>query len=197
MTASAPSPARAVMVLVSRRARPGHEAALESTWARLSEVAAGFPGYLGGQLIRPGDSGAAGDERLFQMLFAFDTPEHLRVWQESPARALGLQALEPHVEGHAVVRELSGLDHWFTPPAAAAAPAAPPPRWKVAVVTWLGIYPTVLLLFVTVAPWLADWPLALRTAVLTVLVVLLMTWIVAPTLTRWLRPWLHARPAPT
>lgn len=65
------------------------------------------------------------------------------------------------------------------------------------VVTWLGIYPTVLLLFVTVAPWLADWPLPLRTAVLTVLVVLLMTWIVAPALTRWLRPWLQPRSAPT
>ncbi|MEW6695309.1 Antibiotic biosynthesis monooxygenase [Tepidimonas thermarum] len=188
-------PAHAVMVLVSRRARPGHEAALEATWARLSEVAATFPGYVGGQLIRPGDSGADGDERLFHMLFAFDNPAHLRAWQASPARLLGLQALEPHVEGHAVVRELSGLDHWFTP--SATTPATPPPRWKVAVVTWLGIYPTVLFLFLAVAPWLDAWPLPLRTAVITCLVVVLMTWLVAPTLTRWLRPWLHARPTAT
>ena len=34
--------------------------------------------------------------------------------------------------------------------------------------------------------------LAPRVAVITVLVVLLMTWVVAPRLTRWLHPWLHA-----
>lgn len=179
---------KAVMVLVSRRARQGHESNLEATWAQLSAVAASFPGYLGGQLIRPSTHGETDDARLYHMLFAFDSEEHLRAWQESPARALGLKALQPHVEGREVVRELSGLDHWFTPrPTQHSAP----PRWKVAVVTWLGIYPTVLVLFLTVVPWVADWPLPLRTALITVLVVLIMTWLVAPTLTKALRGWLH------
>lgn len=180
------------MVLVTRRARPGCEAWLEATWTELSKAAAAFPGYLGGQLIRPIDEGNSDDPRLYHMLFAFDSEEHLRAWQQSPARKLGLQALAPYVEGREVVREISGLDHWFTPPVGSSAKAAPPPpRWKVAVVTWLGIYPTVLLLFLTIGPWLETWPLPARTAVITVLVVVLMTWVVAPRLTRWLSAWLH------
>ena len=60
-----------------------------------------------------------------------------------------------------------------------------------AVVTWLGIFPTVYFLFLTVAPFLADWPLLPRVMVITLLVVLLMTWVVAPRLTTWLKPFLY------
>ena len=90
------------------------------------------------------------------------------------------------------VSKVTGLAHWFAEPKGPL--QAPPPRWKVAVVTWLGIFPTVLTLFLTIAPWMADWPLVPRTMVLTALVVLIMTWGVAPQLTRWLKPWLHASP---
>lgn len=185
-------PAQIKMVLVSRRAKPGHEEELEKTWNKLSEVASRFPGYIGGQLIKPSEPDGGSEERLYHMLFAFDTPEHLHQWQESPERALGLKALEPHVEGHTVFHELSGLEHWFTP--AKAQSSRPPPRWKIALITWLGIYPTVLVLFLTIAPYLEHWPLPLRTAIITALVVLVMTWLVAPTLTKWFHNWLHPKP---
>jgi antibiotic biosynthesis monooxygenase (ABM) superfamily enzyme len=67
----------------------------------------------------------------------------------------------------------------------------PPPRWKVALVTWLGICPTVYVLFLVVAPLLTDWPLLPRVMVITALVVVLMTWVVAPRLTTWLKPFLY------
>lgn len=155
-------------------------------------AAQAFPGHLGAHLVRPGEDGtaAAGDEpRLFHVIFAFDSDEHLRAWQDSPARAHGLAAIQPHTEGQQQMRQFTGLAHWFAEPKGP--PQSPPPRWKVAVVTWLGIFPTVLLLFLTVVPLMADWPLVPRTMVVTVLVVLIMTWGVAPQLTRWLRPWLH------
>ena len=60
-----------------------------------------------------------------------------------------------------------------------------------AVVTWLGICPTVYVLFLLVAPLLADWWLLPRVMVITALVVLLMTWLVAPRLTSWLKPFLY------
>lgn len=177
------------MVLVTRRECPGCEARLVATWTELTKAAAAFPGYLGGQLIHPIDEGNSDDPLLYHMLVAF---EHLRAWLQSPVRKLGLQALAPYVEGREVVREISGLEHWFTPTVGSSANAAPPPpRWKVAVVTWLGIYPSVLLLFLTIGPRLETWPLPARTAVITVLVVVLMTWVVAPRLTCWLTAWLH------
>ncbi|TYC54428.1 hypothetical protein ETQ85_18880 [Zoogloea oleivorans] len=57
--------------------------------------------------------------------------------------------------------------------------------------TWLGISPTVYLLFLLLADVLAPWPLLPRIMVLTVLVVAVMTWLVAPRLTRLLKPWLY------
>ena len=40
-------------------------------------------------------------------------------------------------------------------------------------------------------PLLASWSLLPRVMTLTSLVVILMTWLVAPQLTQWLKPWLY------
>lgn len=177
-------------MLVSRRVKPGQEAAFEQASDAMTLAALPFPGYLGGQLVHPDPQGDEEESNLYHTVFAFDTAEHLQAWQTSPERAKHLQAIAPHTLGSTKLREVSGLGHWFTPPAGAA--HQPPPRWKVAVVTWLGIFPTVYFLFLTVAPLLANWPLLPRVMALTLLVVLLMTWVVAPRLTTWLKPFLFA-----
>lgn len=159
--------------------------------AGMIEAATHFPGHLGGQLVRPGEAGGGDEPLLYHVVFAFDNEAHLAAWQDSPERARWLAQVAPHTVGAQEMRRVSGLDYWFAP---AGSTTKAPPRWKVAIVTWLGIFPTVLLLFLTVAPLLADWPLVPRTMVITVLVVVLMTWVVAPRLTRWLAGWLHARP---
>jgi len=189
MTAASPHAASAVTVLVSRRVTAGHELAFEQASAAMTAAARGFAGYLGGQLVRP-DAHADDERDLYHTVFAFDTAAHLQAWQNSAEREQCLQAIAPHTVGRTQLREVSGLGHWFTPPVGSA--HQPPPRWKVAVVTWLGIFPTVYLLFLTVAPWLASWPLLPRVMVITMLVVLLMTWVVAPRLTTWLKPFLFA-----
>ena len=56
----------------------------------------------------------------------------------------------------------------------------------------MGIFPTVLLLFILLGDILSTLPLVLRVGTLTGLVVLIMTWVVAPQLTRVMKPWLHA-----
>ncbi len=189
---ASPHPQGAVTVLVTRRVRPGHEADFEAAMLQMMVAAESFPGHLGGHLVRPGEDATSGDANVYHVIFAFDTQAHLAAWQSSPVRGLGLKAVAPHTEGEQQVRQLTGLAHWFAEPKGP--PQAPPPRWKVAVVTWLGIFPTVLMLFLTVVPLMADWPLVPRTMVVTALVVLIMTWVVAPQLTRWLRPWLHPKP---
>ncbi|OPF63064.1 antibiotic biosynthesis monooxygenase [Hydrogenophaga sp. H7] len=184
------TPSRAVTVLVTRRVAPGAVAGFEAAMAGMIDAATHFPGHLGGQLVRPGEAGSGDEPLLYHVVFAFDNDAHLAAWQNSPERSHWLAQVAPHTIGAQEMRRVSGLDYWFAP--AGSTTKAPPPRWKVAVVTWLGIFPTVLLLFLTVAPLLADWPLVPRTMVITVLVVVLMTWVVAPRLTRWLSGWLHA-----
>ena len=176
----------AVTVLVTRRIKPGHEATFERLMGDMMRAAQQFDGHLGAQLVRPGEQPGS-EPGLYHVVFAFDTQEHLQRWQESPARSLGLAAMEPLVEGPAQMQVI-GMAHWFM----TGAQQVPPPRWKVAVVSWIGIFPTVLLLFILLGDILSTLPLVLRVGTLTGLVVLIMTWIVAPQLTRWLKPWLHA-----
>jgi len=199
MSTPAASAHNPVTVLVTRRVRPGHADAFEQTMGQMIAAAASFPGHLGGHLIRPGESSEDGTELdLWHVIFAFDTPEHLQAWQTSPVRALGLAAVAPHTEGEQQVRQLTGLGHWFAEPVSAKGPVqTPPPRWKVAVVTWLGICPTVFVLFLLLGELLAPWPLLPRVMFLTALVVIVMTWVVAPRLTTWLKPWLYPQPAET
>ncbi len=178
----------AVTVLITRRVKAGHEPMFEWAMGDMTATASGFPGYLGGQLIQPGDDGDSDEPSLYHVVFAFDAADHLQAWQQSSARTLALAAVAPHIESQ-TVRQVSGLGHWF------AAPAGPkqnaPPRWKVAVVTWIGICPTVYLLFLLLGPLLQSWPLLPRVMLLTSLVVTVMTWVVAPQLTQLLKPWLY------
>jgi uncharacterized protein len=51
-------------------------------------------------------------------------------------------------------------------------------------------------LFLLLGDVLAPWPLLPRIMVITVLVVTLMTWLVAPQLTRLLKPWLYPSSTP-
>lgn len=188
-TAGTEQPKGAVTVLITRRVKAGHELAFEQASNGMTAVASTFPGYLGGQLMHPGEDGGGSDEpRLYHVVFAFDTPENLQAWQQSPARSLGLAAIAPYIEGQ-TLRQVSGLGHWFAAPVGPK--QNPPPRWKVAVVTWLGICPTVYLLFLLLGPLLQSWSLLPRVMLLTSLVVIIMTWMVAPQLTQLLKPWLY------
>lgn len=71
-------------------------------------------------------------------------------------------------------------------------PAPGPPQHKMAVLTWIAIYPTI-----TIALWLLQplglhrLPLALQTFVLTAVLVPIMVFVLVPALTRALTHWLH------
>jgi hypothetical protein len=69
-------------------------------------------------------------------------------------------------------------------------PAAAPPRYKLALLTWAGAYAVITLVLVVLGPAMAPWPLPLRTLLLSGLMVVALTWLVIPSLTRLCRRWL-------
>jgi len=181
----------AVTVLISRNVRAGCEADFERVTSALMQAASGFEGYLGAQLVHPGDDPEV-EDAMYHIVLAFDSQAHLDGWHDSPERIRGLAATAPFIEGgDPRIKPVSGLGLWFR------SAQLSPPRWKVAVVSWLGICPTVYGLFLLTGDLLKSWHLLPRTVLLTLAVVIVMTWVVAPQLTRLLRPWLFAtRPAP-
>lgn len=177
-------------MLVTRRARPGHEPEFEHANEGMTAAARAFPGHLGCYMVRPPEEAGA-ERNLYHVVFAFDTEAHLTAWQSSDERAHWLREMAPHIEAESGHRRIPGLEHWF---AISGAPP-PPPRWKVALLSWLGICPTVWVALDLLAPLLAHWPSLPRVMVMTALVVVAMTWAVAPFLTRQFARWLYPREA--
>ena len=169
-----------VTVAVSRHVIPGREAAF-AEWAQgISADAARFPGHLGAGHIRPAH--ADGEHTI---VYRFDTREHFDAWQESEQRRQWMEASRDLIVGEPRVQMATGLEYWFTDPSCDV--GHPPRAWKQALLTWLGLYPTVLVVAYTVGILIAGWPLPARSVVTTALSVLLMTWVVMPVVTRVFR----------
>ena len=67
-----------------------------------------------------------------------------------------------------------------------------PKKWKMAVLVWIAIYPTITLLFVLFGDLLDRIPtLHLKTLLTTVIVVPLSVYWIIPALQRFLYKWLH------
>jgi hypothetical protein len=174
-----------VTTTVTRRVKPGHEALYEQFLEAIIAAASRFPGHLGAEVFRP-QTAAAGDYRI---VYRFDTAQHLRAWLDSPEHAAWLERAEPHVIGPLHRQVLTGLEGWFTLPTQPAAP--PPPRTKMALVTWVTIFPLITLVVIASAPLIGGLPLVARLAVTTGVTVSLMTWVVMPRVTRLLGRWLY------
>src|SRR5215813_9855392 len=174
-----------VTATVTRRVKPGHEAAYEQFLAGISGAAKAFPGYLGEEVFRP----AGGEGGEYRIVYRFDSPAHLRDWLNSGERAAWLERAEPHVASPMRTQYLTGLEGWFTVPTQPGAP--PPPAYKMAVLTWATIFPLITLVVVVSAPLIGKLPLVPRLAVTTLVTVSLMTWVVMPRVTWLLRRWLY------
>ena len=137
------------------------------------------------QLIGPLPGSTRGE---YGILRTFDSREACDAFYASERFAEFQQSVAHLVEGDGVRRELTGLEAFFR------GFGAPPPRWKMAVVTWIGVYPTVLFWTWALATPLAGAPYLLKAAVTITLAVVTLTWGVMPLLTRLLARWIHGHP---
>ena len=175
-----------VTVLATRRVRRGRAQEFERLMAGMQAAAAAFPGHMGGFLIHPEQA----EEGCYRTLFAFDTEAHLQAWTNSRERQRWLRQIAEVTHGDTAMRVLTGLETWFALPRART--KLPPPRWKMAIVTWTGIYPLVLLTSVTIAPLLGRYLMTpLVAPLVTGVITGAMTWLVMPTLARLFAGWLY------
>lgn len=170
-----------VTVIVTWRIRQGCEREFEAWRQKISAAALEFPGHMGIDVIPP-----VGETLKYVVIFRFDTYQNLRNWQESDIRKKLLKEAESLMEGKPTYQLESGLEYWFQPSGGLNAP----PRWKMAVVTVLGVWPVSMLV-----PWLLN-PLIinlhpiLQALIVAIFIVILLTWMVMPILVNLLSPWL-------
>lgn len=181
---AAPTNDSAVTKIIDRIPIAGEEAALEQAIRDLVQAAMRFPGHLGVNVIRPAPPQQPG----FRIVYKFDTLEHLRAWETSETQRALVEAANRYTLGPPLRTVLTGLETWFTLPGET---LPPPARFKMSVVSWLGIYPSVLLVGIVLNALLPAAPGWLNVALNTGLVVPLMTYVVMPRLTRLFKQWLY------
>jgi antibiotic biosynthesis monooxygenase (ABM) superfamily enzyme len=174
---------KAIGVVVTRRVPVTNIEAFEATLSELMQIASTQPGKIMGDVLR---GAVRGGEREYYIAYRFTDEARLRDWEASSER-LALVGRIDALCSSGRRHELTGLEAWFDLPPG----QLPPLRYRMAFVTWLGIWPLVSLALWLAAPYLLVFPFILRTGTLSALLVLTMTYVVMPRLAKLAEPWLR------
>jgi uncharacterized protein len=175
----------AIHVAITRKILPGKE----------EEFQESLRNFLGQSFIQDGVHGAA-------IIRSFPGAEHneigiLRTFKDENERDAFYnseqftkwEAYASTLTEPAVYRKLEGLEAWFRSP-------TPPPRWKMAIATLCGVFPTSLFLYYATGWLLKSLPVPLRLLTTATLMVGMLTWVVMPMITKMMRSWLTSNHRP-
>jgi uncharacterized protein len=174
-----------IHVAITRRVRPGCETQFQQELREFLQRSFAQGGVMGAQILTPVPGS---DSREYGILRTFADEKERDEFYASPMFKDWRERAKELTEGEPQYRQLHGLEAWFR------SPGGPPPRWKMAVVTLLGVYPVSLLIGILLGPHLRKLPLPLNLFVVSALIVTCLTWLVMPVLTRWLKTWLRPEP---
>jgi len=178
-----------VTLTITRRAKAGKTDEFERWLDGIIHEAMKFEGHMGVNIIRP--SNISNPE--YVIILRFDNFENLAKWEKSEIRKIWIEKGEALIEGKAKMEKQIGLEFWFTPSSGSASTVLEqqqPPRYKMAIVVIGVIFVLVSTLLPQVEQATAGIPVLLSTLVGVAIMVLLMTYVVMPSVTRLLRPWL-------
>lgn len=175
-----------VTVDVLQRVKPGCETAFEQVLTDLIVAARAFEGHLGVNVFR---SGSTSPE--YRIVFKFDRVSHLKQWETSPIRQQLLKRASQLTVDVGQTSILTGLETWFTLSTQPGLP--PPPRYKMVILSGIAIFILLNLATTFVVPLLLPLPPLLRTLVVVLLMVSIMTYGVMPRLTKLFAGWLYPK----
>ena len=169
-----------VHIAITRRIRPGCEAEYEAALRDFFKASFAHGGVYGANMLVP----APGSSSLeYGILRTFANEQERDAFYGSPMFKQWEERVRPLTEGEPTQRQLQGLEAWFRNP-------EPPPLWKMAIATYLGVLPVVMLLSLTLGPAIQSWHFIPSNIVFNACVVALLTWVVMPLITRLLQHWL-------
>jgi uncharacterized protein len=145
-----------------------------------------FEGHMGVNIIRP--SNMLNPE--YTIIFRFSTYESLTKWEKSGVRREWIEKGKALTEGEPAVQRQTGLEFWFTPSGNESGANLVPPRHKMAIVTGVIIFVLLNTLLPLMQYATAGLPVLLGALMVVAVMVLLMTYVIMPVVTRLLRPWL-------
>ncbi len=163
----------------------GAEPRYEEWLADILGAVSSFPGYLGRDIFRP-----AHGATNYTTLVRFDTQEHLDAWAASEIRRSYIARVLDLLEHGDRYEVRTGIDFWFTPEG-----VRPPKPWKQFLLTLSAVYPLTQLLPALLRPLFRLNPVLAHPRIsgfiLAATLTALLTFVIMPRYTRFVRPWLY------
>ena len=178
-----------VHVAITRRVREECVGEFEKKLVDFASRTIASPTSRGVHLIYPTPGSGS---REYGILRSFASEEDRDAFYQSEVYRNWLESIQPMLEGEPVFRDLSGLEAWFR-----SGSGKMPPRWKMAFLTWLAVWPVSTLAGLAIGPMLAEWPRWPKGAVISAGVVVVLTWVAMPLLVKAAHAWLHPAPKPS
>src|SRR5215216_8183637 len=173
-----------VTSVICRNIMPGHEKDYDNWARRYLTFERKAPGYLGTTIIIPGGSKSS----LRYIIRRFADKAAMEAWDNSVESQKLLHEADNYSTRH--YETSTGLETWFTLPGLKTLSQSPPPRWKMAIVLFFAAYFISSLSRFVLNPFLGQWPM-LSAVIYTAILVVSLTYIAMPILSRLLRRWLY------
>jgi hypothetical protein len=175
-----------IHVAILRTVKPGRETAFEQALHDFVQRSLSLSGQMGVYIIRPAPGSGS---RQYGIIRKFADRNALAEFRASTEYLEWNQTVLDLTEGSGQPEELCGLESWFTLPGQSLRAL---PQWKMAIATYLGVVPVIMFLSLTLGRLIQNWNFVVNNIVFNAFVVVLLTWVVMPLITRALHSWLHS-----
>ncbi|WP_170333790.1 hypothetical protein [Ruegeria arenilitoris] len=174
--------------IIDRIPKAGQEQQLEAAISDIIDAMCSAYGLNSVHVVRP----SLPHQPAYRVICTFDSDEHLKAWEASDDHVRLVTAADEFTAGEPQRTWLTGLETWFTLPVSANA-AARPPAYKMAITTYIALFPTILLVHAALAyvPEFEALPTILGNGIAVAIVVVLMTYVIMPRFTRLMAFWLY------
>ena len=171
-----------VTEVICRNIAAGHEKDYDDWLERFMKSERQFPGYLGTTIIATG--GITSSVRYVTNRFSDQVS--LDAWENSKIA----RSLIEEVNKYSTLQRVTGLETWFNLPNLNTISA--PPKWKMAIVSFVAAYSISLVAHYVLSIYLGQRPF-LTELLMTIILVIGLTYFAMPLLSRLLRRWLYPK----
>jgi len=169
-----------VTEVINRNIKVSHEKDYDEWLRRYMKIESDVPGYRGTTIIAPGGSNSS----VRYIINRFADKSSLDAWESSEVA----RKLIEEANTCSTYERKTGLETWFTLPNVKT--IAAPPKWKMAIVTFIGAYFISSLAQYFIKLYLGQSPL-LANVVMNMTLVVGLTYFAMPLLSRVFRRWLY------
>ncbi|WP_413111754.1 antibiotic biosynthesis monooxygenase [Thaumasiovibrio sp. DFM-14] len=177
-----------ISVVVDRKVLPGKLEEFKGYIENIIDASSKYSGYLGTDVINP-----EGENRYI-IVFRFLSKKELDHWTASEERDFWIKKIDQVIEKATQPISLTGMERWFV--VSNSSDFVPPPRYKMAIVTYLAIAPTLMIFDLLFGQYFASLPRYLIFFATSPFIVALMTYAVMPMMTKVCNSFLYSKAKP-